>query len=42
MIQQSLFWEYLSKGKKIIIPKRYLYSQVCRNIIYNSQGMETS
>ena len=38
---RNLTTVYISKGNKIIILKKYLYSHVHCSIIHNSQGMET-
>ena len=42
MIQESYFWVYVSKGNKVTISKRYIFSHVHSSIIHNSQGIETT
>ena len=42
MIQESHFWVYVSKGNKVIISKRYLFSHIHSSIIHNSQGIEAT
>ena len=42
LIQESHFWVYVSKGNKVIISKRYLFSHVHSSIIHDSQGIETT
>ena len=43
MIQHShlCVYSYISKGKEIMILRKYFYSHVHDSIINNSQGMET-
>ena len=41
MIQQVQFWDYTQKNWKQSL-KRYLYTQVHRNTIYNNQKKEVT